>query len=83
MNELYNAAIRRGFSVLWSDGRGLGTVTLDRGALRRCRGAGWSIHGIDLRTKLPPNESKTLILKGRGPRGGPYDRGAATRADCS
>jgi hypothetical protein len=61
--------------VLRSDGRGLGAVTPDRGALRGCRATGWSIHDIGLRTKLPPNEFTRLILKGRGPRGGPYDRG--------
>ena len=37
--------------------------------------SGTDDHGIDLRTELPLNEFTTLILKGRGPRGGPYDRG--------
>ena len=53
--------------VLRSDGRGLGAVTPDRGALRGCRAAGLTIHGIGLRTKLPPNEFTRLILKDRGP----------------
>jgi len=49
---------------------------------QRCRGTGLTIHGIDLRTKLPPNEFTTPILKGRGPRGGPYDRGGPGPRSC-
>jgi hypothetical protein len=69
--------------VLRSDGRGLGAVTPDRGALRGCRATGWSIHGIGIQTKLPPNEFTRLILKGRGPRGGPYDRGGRVRVPAA
>ena len=32
--------------------------------------AGWAIHCVGLRTKLPPNEFTRLILKARGPRRG-------------
>jgi len=55
----------------------------------RCAGAvehGWTIHGIGLQTKLHLNEFTWLILKGRGSRGGPYDRGpwsCVLRLNCS
>jgi len=69
--RVYKAAIWHGVPVLRSGGRGPGTVTLDRGTLRGCPAAGLTIYGIGLQTKLPPNEFTRLILKGRGPRGGP------------
>jgi hypothetical protein len=68
---------------MWSVGIGWGHVTPERGAPRGCRGAGWTIHGIGIQTKLPPNEFTRLILKGRGPRGGPYDRGGRVRVPAA